>query len=86
MASTGGIAGCVVPSGAMMIEMVAYTAVHTVDTATWRCVMCEHVTKIEEANLFAHMEQAHGLGKDKLRLDGDALFLYPQPGEQKTFN
>jgi len=65
--------------GVTIIEMCAYPVGHVTGELSWRCVVCDEITKHEETTIFDHLVKDHGLDKSLLKKDKpDGIFLYPE--------
>jgi hypothetical protein len=62
----------------MIIEMVAYTALHYAKKDNWRCVLCEELGKYTEEEILNHISEKHGIASERLRKEqGGELYAYP---------
>ena len=64
--------------GVTIIEMCAYPVSHATSELSWRCVVCDEITKHEESTILEHLVKDHGLDKSLLKNErSDGIFLYP---------
>jgi hypothetical protein len=68
----------------VVTEMCAYPVSHLTDELTWRCVVCEDLTKHSEEGIIPHLVSDHGLKRELLKNErADGIFLYPEKAAKK---
>ena len=62
---------------------MAYVAAHISDDHPWRCVVCDKLSKHSTETVIDHLETAHGLDKDRLKMERmESVYLYPATKEK----
>lgn len=63
----------------IIIEMLAYPAIHYAGDDNYRCMKCEKLERFSEIDIVSHLSEKHNIVSERIKKEHSGeIFLYPE--------